>query len=381
MNIHPDDYLILIVDDTVANIRLLSHVLKKEGYNVETATNGNEAIQATRKYLPDLILLDVMMPDKSGFQVSNELKESSQTAEIPIIFLSALSESDVKVKGFKSGGVDYITKPFKKEETLARINTHLYLRTLQNSLNERIRILKEREAQLSRLNKQKDDLVRMVSHDIKNPLTGILGLVKLIKADDKLDKEERKHMFSVIESSGNKLLRLVKEVLDKEDNRRHEESLKPEKANLKELAEQIVDLNKAKAIIKNIDLFVKTDLTDLEAVVDPSKLEIVINNLVSNALKFTPNKGEVVIEISEYDDNTLLVEVRDTGIGIPEKLKNDIFVSSQRNSTLGTNGEVGKGLGLDIVQRYVEMHNGTIWVESEIDKGTSFFIKLPLIKS
>lgn len=382
MNIKPENNLILLVDDTEANVRLLSHVLIKEGYRVEIARNGNEAIEATHDHKPDLILLDVMMPDKSGFEVSSELKESEDTADIPIIFLSALSESDVKVKGFQSGGVDYITKPFKKEETLARIKTHLYLRTLQRSLNEQIRVLKEREAELNKLNKQKDNLVRMVSHDIKNPLTGILGLVKLMKADNmNISKDERKQMFSVIEDSGNKLLHLVKHVLDREENKNQTESLELRKTNLRQLADQIVQLHNAKAIVKNIDLRVETELEENEVMVDPGKLEIAINNLVSNALKFTPSQGEVLLKMSTPNPSDLLVEVRDTGIGIPEKVKKNIFESRKRNSTLGTNGEIGIGLGLDIVQRYVEMHKGTIRVESEIDKGTSFYIKLPLLTS
>lgn len=381
MKIEPENYLILIVDDTETNIRLISHVLKKEGYKIESAHNGESAIQKTKEIHPDLILLDVMMPDISGFEVSSKLKEFEEFSEIPIIFLSALSESDVKVKGFKSGGVDYITKPIKKEETLARIRTHLYLRTLQQRLNDRIHVLKEREMELSKLNRQKDDLVRMVSHDIKNPLTGILGLVKLMKKNDDITAEERKHMFSVIEESGNRLMNLVKDVLDQEGRKGKEQKLELKKTKISDLMEQVIQLNKAKAEYKQINLNVDINLSDDELLVDPGKLEIAISNLVSNALKFTYSGGEVSIHVSEKSDQILEIIVKDTGIGMSEKTRKNLFVADKRNSTLGTSGEAGIGLGLDIVQHYIEMHEGKIRVESELHEGTRFYIDLPLIKN
>ncbi|MFD2532303.1 ATP-binding response regulator [Gracilimonas halophila] len=187
---NPADSLILIVDDTPANLRLLSHVLSKNGYNFLEASNGKEAVQIAKEHEPDLILLDIMMPDMNGYEVIKEIKSDKLIQDFLIIFLSSLTDTDDKVEGFKSGGVDYITKPFQKEETLARINTHLKIRFLQKQLNERIKVLRQREIELSRLNQKKDDLVRMVSHDIKNPLTGIIGLVKLMRESDKISAEE-----------------------------------------------------------------------------------------------------------------------------------------------------------------------------------------------
>lgn len=381
MNINPEDYRILIVDDTTANVRLLSHVLEKEGYAVLSAYNGEEAIRLTREEKPDLILLDVMMPGMSGFEVASELKEDDKLADIPIIFLSALSESDIKVKGFKSGGVDYITKPFKKEETLARIQTHLHLQTLQNTLNEQIDELRLRESELSILNKQKDNLVRMVSHDIKNPLTGILGLVKMMRSNDRISAEEREQMFLIIEDSGVKLLNLVKQMLDKEENRNAREVLNLEETDLPGLANSIYEMHKAKSVLKEIELALDLDLICDTAVMDGSKMEIALGNLVSNALKFTKPGGKVSLRMCDDTKGDLTFKVTDTGIGIPEKLKNNIFLSAERSSTLGTGGESGTGLGLDIVQHYVNMHKGTVSVESEVNRGTTFIIEIPAIKN
>lgn len=373
---NPAESLILIVDDTPANLRLLSHVLNKKGYKHIEASNGKEAVQLARENEPDLILLDIMMPDMDGYEVIKEIKSNDHTEDIPIIFLSSLTDTDDKVEGFKSGGVDYITKPFQKEETLARINTHLKIRSLQKQLSERIKVLRQREIELSRLNQKKDDLVRMVSHDIKNPLTGIIGLVKLMRESDKISAEEQKQMLSVVEESGSNLLNMVREVLDRESKKSEPETLDYSTVQVAELMERVISMNKAKSLLKEISLSFKVQPKKLEAVIDENKIEIAVNNLVSNALKFTPSKGEVKVKASLNDDH-LLIEVRDTGIGIPKKMQSDLFKEKVKLSRKGTSGEAGTGLGLDIVQLYVELHGGDIWVESELDKGTKFFINIP----
>ncbi|MAO64795.1 MAG: hypothetical protein CL666_07320 [Balneola sp.] len=371
----PQDSLILIVDDTQANLHLLSRVLDKSGFRYVEATNGKDAIEAAKKHEPDLILLDIMMPDMNGFDVIKKLKSIPEVSDIPVILLSSLTDTVDKVKAFKVGGVDYITKPFQKEETLARINAHLQIRFLQKQLNQRITILREREVELSRLNKKKDDLVRTVSHDIKNPLTGIIGLVKLLKDSDKVTEEERKQMLSVIEESGANLLNLVREVLDRESKKAHSEELDYETVSVKAIIERVIAMNKAKAIVKNINLNYSISPKDLTAEVDQNKIEIAVNNLVSNALKFTPTGGNVVVEVAS-EQPQIYINVTDSGIGIPEKMQPDLFKNNDY-SREGTSGELGTGLGLDIVQLYVELHGGNVSVESELDKGTTFYLKIP----
>ncbi len=372
----PEESLILIVDDTPANLRLLSHVLSKEGYEHIEASGGREAMELAEQHEPDLILLDIMMPDINGFEVVKHIKSNQLLEDIPVIFLSSLSDTEDKVQGFKYGGVDYITKPFQKEEALARIRTHLQIRSLQKQLNERIKILREREIELSRLNQKKDDLVRTVSHDIKNPLTGIIGLVKLIRDSDKITAEEQTQMLSVIEESGTNLLNLVREVLDRESKKIEPEELEYSTVSISDLLERVVSMNKAKSVVKNVKLNFTVNPDNLMVEADQNKIEIAVNNLVSNALKFTPSGGEVAVHANENADSIEL-KVQDTGIGIPKKLQEDLFSNPNRSSRNGTNGEVGTGLGLDIVQLYVELHDGEVWVESELDAGTTFFIKIP----
>lgn len=373
---HQSESLILIVDDTPVNLKLLSHVLKTEGYDHIEASTGKRAIELAKKHEPDLILLDIMMPGMDGFEVISHIKNDKLLKDIPIIFLSSLTDTEDKIEGFKLGGVDYITKPFQKEETLARIKTHLKIRFLQKQLNERIKILRDREVELSRLNQKKDDLVRMVSHDIKNPLTGIIGLVKLIRDSDKITPVEQRQMLSVIENSGTNLLSMVQEVLDKESKKSEPEALDYSDIIISDLLDRVVSMNKAKSIVKDIRLQYSVDPKELRGTLDQNKIEIALNNLVSNALKFTPQKGEVVVEVNLKEED-LIFEVRDTGIGIPESMVGSIFKNPDKSSRKGTSGEAGTGLGLDIVQLYVELHGGEVWVKSELDIGTQFFIRIP----
>ncbi len=375
-NIHPDNYQVLIVDDAEPNIVLLSHVLKKEGYRILVARNGEEALDVVERESPDLILLDIMMPGKSGYDVIKELKKGDKK-DIPVIFLSALADSENKVDAFKAGAVDYVNKPFNKGEILERIKTHLKMRTLEIERKERISILKNREIELSLLNKNKDALIRMVSHDIKNPLTGIIGLINILLKDDDISKEESREILAVMNNSSEKLLALVKKILDDEANKSFSRKLVLSETNLGELAQKVIELNKAKALQKNIDLECEIIDPPIVCNLDSSKIETTLINLVSNALKFTLSKGKVTIRV-EKKGEVVLIQVKDTGIGIPASMVGTFFDSDKLSSTIGTGGEIGTGLGIDIVKSNIEHHNGKIWVESKEEVGTTFFIELPM---
>ncbi len=381
-HLSPSDFLILIVDDTEANIRLLSHVLRGEGFTPIVAFNGTDAIDLIQSREPDLVLLDIMMPDMTGYEVCAEINKIDKLKDIPIIFLSALSETRDKVEGFDVGGVDYITKPFQKDEILARIRTHLFLSKLQKEREIRIEELKQRELELSELNKKKDDLVRMVSHDIKNPLTGIVGLANLLRQHPDFPEKDKVEMLNVMEQSGKKLLDIVEKVLDNEANSKKINEANLSETNLRELGERVISVNGPKAILKKINLeFVFESEIDT-ALLDPVKMEIALNNLVSNALKFTPGQGSVKLVINSKE-NALEFKVKDTGIGIPEIMVKKLFTEENGEksvSNVGTDGELGTGLGLDVVQNYINIHDGKIWVESEENVGTTFFINIPLKK-
>ena len=378
--INPSEFLILIVDDTEANIKLLSHVLRDSGFSPIVAFNGTDALDLIKARRPDLVLLDIMMPDMTGYEVCKIVNEDDALKSTPIIFLSALSETSDKVEGFEVGGVDYITKPYQKDEVLARIRTHLFLNKLQKEREERIDILRNRELELRELNEKKDQLVRIVSHDIKNPLTGIVGLANLIKENPDFSPEDVHKMLTAMEKSGKKLMDMVEKVLDDESTSQTKESLKPSEGFLKDLVEKVISINKPKAILKDITLDLVEEIEVSKAFLDQTKIEIALNNLVSNALKFTLKGGAVKLTVKS-DQQKITFIVEDNGIGIPQNVLPLLFQNEKNKqgiSKLGTEGEIGTGLGLDVVQKYVNMHEGKVRVESEEQVGTTFYIELPV---
>ena len=378
---HSGNISILIVDDTEPNVRLLAHVLKKEGYRVMAAFSGPEALELVRKRRPDMVLLDVMMPEMNGFEVCRKLKEEKRFRDIPVIFLSALSEADSKVKGFDAGGVDYITKPFQREEVIARIELHVRLKKLEKELSEKVDQLKEREQNLEKLNREKDELIRIVGHDFRNPVTGIMGLAGFLKQNGEgLDDEARSEMLGSIESSGQRLLHLVNGLLTKDEHESVTELILSD-IDPVELANNVIDLHRPTAINKNIRL--ETEFSEVSAIrLDRHKVEQIISNLLSNALKFTPDNGEISLKMAPLDEamenegEGVQFTIQDSGVGIPAEQLNDIWKDNKKYIRNGTSGEQGSGMGLGLVKSFTELHGGTISVDSKQGEGTSFTVRL-----
>lgn len=376
--VNPLDFLILVVDDSKQNVVLLSHLLTKEGFRVEKSFDGDQALEKIKEVEPDLILLDIMMPTMSGIEVGYELRRSKYE-NIPIIFLSSSNESVDKVKAFESGGVDFLNKPFDKDELLIRVRNHLMLKVLREESEEQVEILKEREIELSEANQEKHKLMRMLSHDIKNPLSGIMGLISILLEDDSLEEEEKNEMLVLIKDSSEKLLELVKDHLDKHVVGTELGSLSLSEVNIIDLAQEAININKSKASLKKINIELSTDDEgEILISIDEKKFLQVFNTLISNAIKFSLTEGEVRIEIKREDKDQLLIKVADSGIGIPNTMLPNFLISSVREQADNPRGILGIGLGLEEVRSYVEAHDGKIWVESEEETGTTFFIELSL---
>lgn len=375
-DLKPKEFTILIVDDAEPNLVLLSFVLKQEGFTVITANDGNEALNKVSSYEPDLILLDILMPGIDGYQVSRKLQKTA-FASIPVIFLSALSETESKIDAFEAGGVDFINKPFQKEEVLARIKTHLSIRKLEKQKEARIRLLKDREIELSKLSKKKDELIRMVSHDIKNPLTGIIGMTKILLDDDEIEAEERKEILGLIDQSAEKLFNLVKEILDKESNSAELEQIDIKDVDIIDLCTRLIKQLKQKAAAKNINLSIVTQVDELIAPVDKDKIFTALEILIINAIRFTLSGGSVKLHIENTHETNYLIKVVDTGIGISGKILDNFIIPTKKNVEEQRAFDAGLDLGLDIVQKNIRSHKGNIWVSSEEEVGTTFYIDLP----
>jgi len=368
---------ILIVDDTEPNVRLLAHVVKKEGYEAMAAFSGQDALSLLEKRKPDIILLDIMMPEMNGFEVCQRLKEHDDYKDIPVIFLSALSETDSKVQGFNVGGVDYITKPFQREEVLARIDLHVKLRKLQEELSNKVTQLKQREETLQKLNEEKDELMRIVGHDFRNPVTGIMGLASFLQQNvQSISSEQQEDMLGIIKGSGQKLLDLVSGLLNKDEEARISE-LSLKKLDLKYLVEDMVDLHRPTAI--NKDIVIETEIDSLKPkTVDKHKVEQILSNLVSNALKFSMEGGTVSIKLRGVPgkEDAFELVVKDSGMGIPDDELENLWDTDEKTIRFGTLGEQGSGMGLELVNNFTRLHGGAVDVESEEGVGTTFTVRL-----
>lgn len=357
---------IFIVDDVATNIKLAASVLRNEGYRLLFAGNGREALAQIPKYMPDLILLDIMMPDIDGIQVCNELKKEKETAQIPVIFLTAKNDPKCVTQAFHAGGVDYITKPFNNEELLARVRTHLEL--------------KRQRDELKSLNETKDRLFSIISHDLKNPFGNALSFSELLEKNiDKYPLQKIKQNVEFIHTSIQMGYNLLENLLQWSRSQIGHIPYSPEEIDASHIIGATVMMTKHIAEKKEINISSPT-IEGIKVFADKNMLQTIIRNLVSNAIKFTSANGKIIILANETSENTEII-VSDTGIGIkPESLKK-LFKIENPCATTGTGGEQGTGLGLVLCKELIEKNNGTLTVESTPDIGSDFKITLPKRKS
>ena len=363
---------ILIVDDVSANLKILGFILKKEGYKVRPVPNGTLALQAAEKEKPDLILLDVMMPDMDGFEVCRRLKEDPKLADIPVVFISALNDTNDIVNALKAGGVDFITKPFRAEEVIARVKTHL-------KLYQQSRTLQEQSKKLQELVATKDKFFSIIAHDLRGPLGGFMSLTELL-ADDSFEitpSEQKKMNLDLYKSSRN-LFNLLENLLVWARMQQGQIVFNPVQINLKELVSE--SIRAMEDAIRKKEIRMTAHLTENQNVyADSNMLLSIVRNLISNAIKFTPKGGSVTVSSYFTENNTsVVVVVKDSGIGMNSTMTANLFRLNVNNSRPGTEGEQSTGLGLLLCKEFVEKHGGEIWVESVEGSGTSFYFTIPV---
>lgn len=356
---------ILVVDDTPDNLRLLSAILTKRNYKVRKALTSEQAISSAKADAPDLILLDIVMSDRSGYETCAALKQDADTQAIPVIFISALDDALDKVKAFSVGGADYVCKPFQELEVLARIENQLNIRELQLQLEAQNR-------ELLQSNKELEQFAHVVSHDLQQPLQSIIGYTKVINMQhsDLLNSEVQQYLNNILAAS-DRMRGLIRDLLSfaKVDQGR---------GNFVEVDCDAV-LSEA---ISNLSILIQESQATVTHAELPrvlgkkAQLVQLFQNLLSNALKFSREgvPPKVVIEVSAESEDYWLLTFQDNGIGIPSE---DISLIFQRFHRSHARKYSGNGIGLTICKKIVESHSGEIWVESVVDQGSCFFVRLP----
>jgi two-component system, sensor histidine kinase and response regulator len=363
---------ILIVDDIPTNLSVLMQLLGTTGYKVLVATDGESAVQQAEYALPDMILLDVMMPGIDGFETCRRLKASQITQDIPVIFMTALSDTVDKVYGFQLGAVDYVTKPLQHEEVIARVNTHL---TLHRQKQEIERLRQQERLHYEQLSQLKDQMLHTASHDLKNPLQVITTAVDLMRRYNPSLDERTKEKLSQIETSAAYMRDLITNLLDLA---RIETGI--DLRRQKVLVKQLLEINITQAALLAQEKGIVLQYSQLEngttVYCDPRLIGQVFQNLISNAVKYTISGGaiEVGTKIGETEVN---FHVMDHGLGIPEKDIPHIFDKFFRVNTPEHRSVSGTGLGLSIVREIIQQHGGSVHVESRVGVGTTISFSLP----
>lgn len=368
--LNPSDFTLLIVDDTPGNIDVLRKTLEPEGYRVSVAPNGEIALKIVSRSLPDLILLDIMMPGIDGFETCRRLKADPASREVPVIFITARNETEDVVKGFLLGGVDYIIKPFRHEEVCARVRTHLRLRHLMKELETRNRELVD-------LNDLKNKFLGMASHDLRNPLASIRGFSEILLDDgDDLPQETREEFLKIIYSVSDNMSNMVNDLLDISVIESGKLELQLQPGSLKKLTEERIRIHETIAEKKKIAFHTSfADVPDFPF--DPNRISQVLDNLIGNAVKFSPFDKKIFISL-EREGEMAKVSVRDEGPGILPEDQKKLFQHFQKLSARPTGGETSSGLGLAIVKKMVEAHHGVVGVHSQAGSGATFSFKIPL---
>ena len=376
MNSNSPDELkpnILIVDDTPNNLRLLSMILSMNGYEVRKAINGKMAIESVKAMPPDLILLDIKMPEIDGYETCKRLKDEPEFQCIPVIFISALDDVMDKVKAFSIGGVDYITKPFHKEEVLARVENQIRIQSLKNELEQKNKSLLELNEKLAKSNQRLNEFAHVVSHDLKQPIQGIMGFSNLILMQYKSSLDESViHYLDRISQAGDRMQGLIRNLLDFAQLGQSDRPLSP--IDCTGIIMRVMD--DLRGQIQERDAQISCDLLPTVMGYEIQLVQL-FQNIIGNALKYAHSERTPHIQITvDAAGDVFTIKVEDNGIGIAPEFLAKIFDPFQR----AHQGDYdGNGIGLATCKKIIELHHGTISAMSELGQGSTFILTFPTL--
>jgi two-component system, sensor histidine kinase and response regulator len=367
----PEPPLLLVVDDNPMNVEPLCDLLEAMEYRVARALDGATALRVVEEQMPDLILLDIMMPGMNGFEVCRRLKADPRHARIPVVFVTALSDTDDKVKAIEAGGDDFLTKPFNRPVLLARIRSLLRLKEASDELERSYR-------KLQALERMRDDLMGRIVHDLKSPLAAVLATVEVIADGDAGPLTAQQHeLLRGVQHHGIDMLQLIEDLL--ELTRLEESQLVPERLTISvaELLRAIADEWRLRLDRDGASLVVEEG-ADILLDADPHLLRRVLANLVGNALRHAGPGVEIRVSAAEAPKRSgVLFSVADNGVGIPPAYHELIFRKFGSLQRADASGGLSSGIGLTFCKLAVEAHGGRIWVESQEGRGSIFRFVIP----
>ncbi|MBF0449978.1 MAG: response regulator [Candidatus Magnetomorum sp.] len=419
---------ILIIEDSLTQALRLQDSLEKHRYETQIANNGKAGLVLLKEKVFTLVISDIIMPEMDGYELCRQIKIDEQLKDIPVILLTSLSDPQDVIEALECGADNFVTKPYNEKFLISRIQNILVNRELRfNGMSEmgieivfagkkhfitssRMQIidllfstyenaiqknyeleqvnrelimtqreLEQKNIELAKLNEQKNYFLGMAAHDLRNPMGAIFNTSELLIEEDLGPlNEEQKEMIAAVKSASEFMLNLVNDFLDIAHIESGKLTLNQKLEDVTRLLEKNVLFNKHFAMKKHITLDFHYDNSNTFPLIplDASKFQQVMNNLISNAIKYTHSGGVVQVFI-EKKEGQIVISVKDNGQGIPENEIHDLFAPFQRTSVESTAGEKSTGLGLAIVKKIVNAHRGEIWVESQVGKGSTFYISLP----
>lgn len=371
---------ILIVDDMPANIQMLSLILKDRGYKVRTALAGKLALQSVRDNPPDLILLDINMPEMDGFEVCRQLKSDERSKEIPVIFISSLSVTTDKVNAFQAGGVDYVEKPFQLEEVFARIETHLKIRKLQRELarqnqnledivSERTSQLAEAHSRLAIMDRTKSEFLNLISHELRTPLNGIFGLTELLFDENEKDPS-RRDLMNMFNVSRDTMMKILDDALLLTQIEVSGNTFSSQTTPLAYILDIAIASLKKHAHARPVVILPEFPPADIDVHGDPSLLVKAFSSLLETASRFS--SVEPVTVACNRTASSVEIAISAKGRIIPADMLADFFDVFSVSKPIGDVGDLG--LSPAVAQRIISLFGGSVAARNDSPAGVTFTV-------